>query len=232
VIDSNGIIYISGYTYSFGHGDSDLLVLKYDSDGSLKWDLEWGGAKGDSGVGIALDGTSSIYITGLTRSFSSGITGKELLLKIDDMKFETWYAVWGGEISDDMGNSVAVDISGNVYVTGETKSYGAGKSDVSLLKYDTDGLMLWNKTWGTAELEIGQDMLSYDGKIYITGKGWNIDHNSYDCFFLKCDENGGPKIPELQMWLVPIASCALALCTVLVLTRMGRKTRCSGLEKE
>ena len=47
-----------------------------------------------------------------------------------------------------LGGGIAIDGSGNVFITGGTSSYGAGGGDVFLLKYNSSGDLLWFKTWG------------------------------------------------------------------------------------
>jgi len=58
----------------------------------------------------------------------------------------TWTHTWGG--SDwDGAYGVTDDAAGNVYVVGETISFGAGDFDILVLKYSADGTLLWAKTW-------------------------------------------------------------------------------------
>lgn len=56
---------------------------------------------------------------------------------------------WGGPDRDG-ANGVAVAADGSVYVTGSTRSFGAGGDDAMLLKYDANGTLLWQRTYGTA----------------------------------------------------------------------------------
>jgi len=56
---------------------------------------------------------------------------------------------WGGPDRDG-ANGVAVAGDGSVYLTGSTRSFGAGGDDAFLLKYAADGTLLWQRTYGTA----------------------------------------------------------------------------------
>src|SRR6188768_840881 len=56
---------------------------------------------------------------------------------------------WGGPDRDG-AHGVAVAADGSVYVTGSTRSFGAGGEDAVLLKYGTNGSLIWQRTYGTA----------------------------------------------------------------------------------
>jgi hypothetical protein len=56
---------------------------------------------------------------------------------------------WGG-VERDGANGVAAAADGSAYVTGSTRSFGAGGDDAFLLKYDANGTLLWQRTYGTA----------------------------------------------------------------------------------
>ena len=55
---------------------------------------------------------------------------------------------WGGP-DRDAAHGVAVAGDGSVYVTGSTRSFGAGDDDAFLLKYGANGTLLWQRTYGT-----------------------------------------------------------------------------------
>ena len=146
VLDSLGNIYITGYTNSYGTGESDLFILKYDPLGTLMWERTWGGGEDEKGYGVILDDLENIYITGYSRSYGVG-ERDVILLKYDASGNLLWEKMWGGP-QDDVGYGIAIDSTGNVFITGSVYSYGAGKSDVFLVKYDNFGNLRWNKTWG------------------------------------------------------------------------------------
>ena len=76
-------------------------------------------------------------------------TIKDLPSTSDTLLLE-WYNIWwtSDDDSDDSGHGIAIDGSGNTFITGTTTSYGAGYEDVLLLKYTSSGNLLWYKTWG------------------------------------------------------------------------------------
>jgi len=99
---------------------------------------------------------------------------------------------WGGT-SIDIARSVAVDSSGNIYVTGDTGSFGAGGADVFLLKYSSSGALLWQKTWGgSTDPDYGQGVAVDLGSIYVVGrtKSFGTGGGSDDVFLLKYSPDG------------------------------------------
>jgi len=133
---------------------------------------------------------------------------------------EEWAQIWGSE-ENDIGDAVAVDVDGNIYVTGVTyggiaNNINSALSDIFLSKFDTNGKLLWTQQWGSKESEVSYAMsISNTGFIYIAGrtKGqMDIDSNygGYDLFLLKCD-TAGNKI-WLRQWGHELNENAISLC--------------------
>ena len=166
-IDSSDNIIVIGYTGSDGAGGDDLLVAKYNSSGTLLWDKTLGGSLNEYGRDVAIDSSDNIIVTGQTSSDGAG--GIDLLVaKYDSSGNLLWDKTLGGTGSD-RGYGVAVDSSGNIIVTGQTNSDGAGDYDVLVAKYDSSGTLLWDKTLGGTGSEIGRGVVidSSDNIIVI-----------------------------------------------------------------
>ncbi|MEW5759648.1 MAG: hypothetical protein AB1779_02650, partial [Candidatus Thermoplasmatota archaeon] len=137
-------IYVAGWTDSHGAGEWDAFVLKYDLNGNVIWSKTWGGNGSEAARSIAAT-ASNIYVAGFTRSYGASYNDA-FVLKYDLNGNEIWSKTWGGS-HDELANSIAVT-SSNIYVAGETRSYGTGIYDAFVLKYDLDGNEIWSKTWG------------------------------------------------------------------------------------
>jgi hypothetical protein len=192
-LDASGNAFITGGTWSFGAGNSDEFLLKYDSSGNLLWYKTWGGSSSDEGEGIALDASGNAFITGYTRSYGAG--GEDaFLLKYDSDGNLLWYKTWGGYV-DEYGQGIAVDGSGNAFIAGTTYSYGLGNRAAFLLKYDSSGNLLWYKTWGGFDNDHGHGIaLDGSGNAFITGSTGSFGEGNYDAFLLKYDSSGN------QLW--------------------------------
>jgi len=138
--DGSGNVYVTGHfegTVDFdpGGGDPhfsmgayDVFLTKFDSSGSFEWARTWGGWWLDSGQGVGFDGYGNVYVTGRfaeTVDFNpdggdprtSNGWADIFLSKFDWSGNFVWARTWGGSVGDE-GEAVAVDGSGNLYVTG------------------------------------------------------------------------------------------------------------------
>lgn len=132
VAAAGGYLYLAGRRWN--GADHDVLLLKYDEGGNLQWSNEWGGAADDVGHGIAVSG-DRVYVVGETSSFGEG--GKDAFLLEVDAADGTIVSTtcWGGA-AHDIAADVAVTGS-DIYVVGQTASFGAGGDDLMLLRYTT-----------------------------------------------------------------------------------------------
>ncbi|MFX0106319.1 MAG: SBBP repeat-containing protein, partial [Candidatus Hodarchaeota archaeon] len=135
-LDSSGNAYVAGYTNSFGVGHSDMCLVKFNSEGIKQWNYTWGGSEGDYGRGVALDSSGNAYVAGYTYSFGA-VNSDMCLVKFNSEGIKQWNYTWGG-IGYDFGIGITLNSSGNAYVTGYTTSFGAGNSDIFLMKFEPD----------------------------------------------------------------------------------------------
>ncbi|TET36992.1 MAG: hypothetical protein E3J72_07375 [Planctomycetota bacterium] len=147
-VDLNGDIYCAGWTYTYGAGDRDALLLKYNSSGALQWAKTWGGGEWDEVYGVAVDSNNNVYCAGTTYGFGA-TSCDSLLLKFDGTGVLQWARTWHGSGHDETGG-VAVNSDGHVYCAGNAQGggFGPGGDDALVLKYDGSGTLLWAKIWG------------------------------------------------------------------------------------
>jgi uncharacterized delta-60 repeat protein len=133
----------------------------------------WGGDGGDQVRDITLDTAGNIYVIGYNGS--TGLTAggsDQTLVKYNSSGVEQWSKTWGGTGSD-LARALALDTAGNIYVAGYTSSTGltSGGIDQTLVKYDSNGVEQWSKTWGGAGSDLAIALaLDTAGNIYVAGE--------------------------------------------------------------
>ncbi len=151
-MDASGNVYVVGSTRGSLDGESNLgdwdaFLVKYSATGIKQWTRLIGTSSIDNGRGVAVDENGNIYVTGVTYGGLDGNinTGHAdmFLVKYNISGTKQWTRQQGTS-SIDTGNGVAVDASGNIYVTGATNgsldgNINAGDSDMFLVKYNTNG---------------------------------------------------------------------------------------------
>ena len=183
-IDDSGSIYITGIY------DYDLLLMKFDSEGNKVWERVWGDYEYECGMSLVLYEDTYLYVTGYTSSYGSG-EYDILILKFTTDGTKQWERVWGGT-KNDVGLDITVDNNEYIYVTGYTSSYTAGDADVFVLKYDNQGNMIWNMTWGGPDDDVPTGICVDDkDNVYIVG--YTSSYTKFDgsdIFILMLDNNG------------------------------------------
>jgi hypothetical protein len=122
-------------------------------------------------------------IAGYTSSFGNG-GWDTYVTKLNSSGDTVWTKTVGG-IDNDLAYGVEQSTDGGYIVVGTTYSFGAGGSDVYLIKLDDNGDSLWAKTFGSASDDRGNDVaLTGDGGYIITGE------NGSDVYVIKTDADG------------------------------------------
>jgi len=196
-VDSAGNMYLTGsfidsatfgqFTYS-GSGDKDIFVSKVDTEGNWLWTQIAGGTASESGDDVVVDNSGNVYLAGRfcgnpsfgsTQLINGSIDFSNIFVaKLDSSGGWLWAKGAGGADSD-IGNALAVDNSGNVYLTGlfvgvavlgSSTLTSVGDSDIFIAKLDTEGNWLWVKQAGGVSYDLGEGIsLDSAANAYLTG---------------------------------------------------------------
>ena len=134
---TDGGYIITGETFSFGNGGSDVYLIKTDGNGNEQWSQTFGDESLDHGYSVQQTIDGGFITTGFTLSYENGLPDI-YLIKTDGSGNEQWSKTFGGN-SSDVGRSVQQTTDGGYIITGETFSFGNGTSDVYLIKTDDQG---------------------------------------------------------------------------------------------
>lgn len=186
---SDGGYIVTGYTESFGAGDTDVYLVKIDANGNKEWQKTFGGTKGDIGCEIQKTSDGGYIITGYTKSFGAG-NWDVYIIKTGSNGNKTWEKTFGG-VKDDFGFSVKQTSDGKYIVAGRTESFGSGMEDVYLIKTDALGNKMWEKTYGGSSDDSGNDVQSTsDGGYVIVGYSKSFGAGKEDVYLLKINSSG------------------------------------------
>jgi hypothetical protein len=192
-------------------------------DPVLSYSTYLGGSGGDTASAVAVDADGNAYVTGNTSSIdfpiekalqpanaSEGGTDVFVTKLSPDgssLVYSTYLGGWGG----DFGRSIAVDSSGNAYVTGRTtsrdfptlnafqNSHGGGYWDAFVTKLDLTGSVLLYSTYlggsgneDTVALPGGRIAVDSSGSVYVTGDTHSTDFPTTDGAFDRTCGTDGP----------------------------------------
>jgi hypothetical protein len=175
-------------------GSSDIYIAKYDADGNYIWAKSIGSTGADVSNEIVTDESGNIFITGYynstvdfdpdagTANLTSAGSSDIFMAKYNSVGSLLWAKSIGGTSTDD-SRDLALDGSGNIFITGSY--YGtadfdpgvgtvnltsAGYNDIFFAKYDGSGNYLWAHSLGSTSYDIGSGLdVDASGNVFITG---------------------------------------------------------------
>ncbi len=180
---------MAGDIQSSRTGDHDGWLIKTDESGNKKWSQTFGGNNYDV-IGFVQQTIDGGYIlAGHTTSFGAG-NNDGWLIKIDESGNKKWSQTFGGPNSDSF-SSVQQTIDGGYILVGSTTSFGAGYEDGWLIKTDQTGIKKWSQTFGGSNSDsFSSVQQTTDGGYILAGAFRSFgDHNYYDGWLIKIDEN-------------------------------------------
>jgi hypothetical protein len=181
-------------------GGRDIFLAGYAANDDHLWSKRFGSSGYDSGFGLVIDPSGNIFVTG---NFEGGVDfgGGTLtsagsydifLARYNSNGNHLWSKRFGG-VGVDFGRSLAVDATGNAFLTGDfegSADFGggpltsAGGSDFFLAWYTANGNHLWSKRFGSTGSDVGTSLATDpSGNVVVTG-----------CFEESVDFGGGPLI--------------------------------------
>ncbi len=198
-VDGAKNIYVTGG--SCGQTTSiDYATLKYDQNGTLLWaqrfnDPNANGA--DYAYDLAVDGSGNVYVTGSylhdisgTRTFDYGT------VKYDAAGTFQWVKYYNSPVpfSPDEPHAIGLDVSGYVYVTGQSPGIGTS-NDFLTIKYDpatTNQGEVWTARYdNVSDHDIAEDLAVRGAFVYVTGSSVaSGTYEDYATIKYRCSDGG------------------------------------------
>lgn len=193
-IDRSGNVYVTGGSETIKY-NYDYSTVKYNSTGQEQWIARYNGPdnSADFANAITVDASGNVYVTG--ESVGSGTEQDYATIKYNSTGQEQWVARYNGPGNDvDAAMAIAVDGSGNVYVTGYSTGSGTG-FDYATIKYNSAGQEEWVMRYnGSGNSDDAARAIAVDdiGNVYVTGQsvgsGTGADYTT-----IKYDTSGQEK---------------------------------------
>jgi uncharacterized delta-60 repeat protein len=170
-IDALGNVYVTGGSAVSG-GPPDYVTIKYNSAGEQQWLADFSGGNNTANFAnaIALDGSGNVYVTGI--GWGYGNDSDYATVKYNSSGEQQWVARYDGTGHNlDTAMAIAVDPSGNVYVTGRSPGLETNY-DYATIKYNASGHEEWVARYngpGNGYDEARAIGVDGSGNIYVTG---------------------------------------------------------------
>jgi uncharacterized delta-60 repeat protein len=193
-VDVLGNVFVTGYA-DWDHQQDNILLLKYDSAGNLLWASNWNGSSflDDMPTAIVTDPSGDVIITGYTEPDT--VTGSQdyITLKFASsngaLQWQAQYSRPGVTSGKDEAFGLAVDTSGDVYITG--RSSNGTDDDIVTIKYNgLTGIPAWTVIYNSGNGDDRGTALVLDnaGNVLVTGR--NDNGNNDDIRTIKYNASG------------------------------------------
>jgi hypothetical protein len=179
---NNGMCYDSCI---FPYEDKDLNRL----NGCENWNFFPKTYGGGEAYSIQQTSDGGYIVAGYTGSFGAG--GRDFwVIKLDSSGNITWQKTYGG-YNHDEAYSVQQTSDGGYIVAGYTYSFGVGSHDFWVIKLDSSGNIIWQKTYGGTGVDTAQSIQqTLDGGYIVTGTTTSFGAETYKFWVIKLDSNG------------------------------------------
>jgi len=186
--DDGGVIVV-GDSESFGDGNKNIYISKLNSNGKVISEKTIGGEKADSAKAISRTKDNMFIVVGDRELGRSGDTDF-FLMKIDQNGQKVWAKTYGEDEADTL-LAVTATMDGGFVATGKTRSYGSKQTDLTVIKFDENGKVIWHKIYGFKYYEYGNAVtMTRDGGFIIAGGTDTLGRGNHSAYIIALDKLG------------------------------------------
>ena len=162
---------------SSSQGTYDFWVIKINSTGTMVWEKSFGGSEIDEAFSIIKSSDGNYVIVGDTRSNDKNVSHNNgasdlWIIKISPSGNLLWEKTFGGT-SFDAGRSISNTSDNGFLISGSSRSMDGdlttnqGQNDVWVIKIDSNGSLLWQKSLGGSNIDFAYDAIALDDNSFI-----------------------------------------------------------------
>ncbi len=186
--DDGGALVV-GSTESYGEGDKNVYIAKLDKNGKLLSAHTVGGEKDDVAKALTRTRDGNFVLAGYREIERAG-DADFFVMKMDQNGKQIWAETYGGEY-EDMLNGVTATVDGGIVAIGSTRSYGSEQSDLTVMKYDAKGKLIWHKIYGFKYYDYGNAVATTrDGGFILAGGTNSLGKGNHSMYILALDRDG------------------------------------------
>ncbi|MCI0448505.1 MAG: SBBP repeat-containing protein [Chlorobi bacterium] len=169
-LDGSGNVYVTGASFQTNKG-YDMLTIKYNNNGQQQWNARYNGSSNSNDIAgeVVADKLGNVFITG--SSYVGTAKLDYVTIKYSSAGQQQWLKSYNGTANDtDAATGLDIDIYGNIYVTGYSKSSGGAGYDYTTIKYKgADGSQEWLNKYNGGSLD-----KAWDIKVFAKSCGLDI----------------------------------------------------------
>ncbi len=183
----NGFI-IGAYTSSYGTCGFSLFLIKINSREEITWNKAYSSDRENILNSITETSDGGFVIAGRYYTYGTG-NDRFLVVKFNSSGNIVWSKTYSDNFTDE-ALFVKEDAQGNLVVVGNTL-YSESSSSILILKLNSDGEVIWSKTYGGNNLDHATSFaITQTNEYLITGYSNSFGTGNYDIFLMKIDSNG------------------------------------------
>jgi len=191
VQSTDGSILVCGYTQSFGAGEDDIMLVKADNAGNLKWIRTYGGGASELGSQVLVNNNQNYVLLGSTGSYGAG--NRDIwLIETDTSGNKIWSKTFGDDYYQEAYAMIQTADQGYL-VSGETDVHGVDLLNMYLVRTDSSGSLIWSKQLESPAnfYEYGKGLCEIDdGSVVICGNLKYPADRTNDLFICKINAFG------------------------------------------
>ena len=186
---NDGGALVVGDTGSYGKRYKDIYIAKLNKDGKVLSSHTIGGEKGEEANGLARLKDGNFALVGM-REMDDGNYKDFFVMKLDQNGKNLWAKTFGGIYNDSL-HGVTGTADGGFVAVGKTRSYGSEQTDLTVMKFTSEGKLLWHKIYGFKYYEYANAVTTTeDGGFMIVGGTNTLGIGGHSVYLLALDKEG------------------------------------------